>query len=97
MRPGRTSASGRYRIRNAAGEELVCPSLADLHALYAQGFLGEDDLVRGEGSTRWVRASAMPALQHARSARPPPRKLALVVAAALAFAFALALLVRGLR
>ena len=44
-------ASMRYVVRNRAGEELVCPSLADLHGLYAQGFLGDQDLVLV--SPRW--------------------------------------------
>jgi hypothetical protein len=87
----------RYRIRNAAGEELVCPTLADLHALYAQGFLDEDDLVRAEGSKRWVRVSALPALRGVQERRASPRKVSLVVAAALALGAALALLVHGLR
>ena len=87
----------RYRIRNAAGEELVCPTLADLHALYAQGFLDDDDLVRTEGSTRWVPVSALPALRGVQERRASPRKVSLVAAAALALAGALALLVHGLR
>ena len=95
MKPVRTAA--RYRIRNAAGEELVCPTLADLHALYAQGFLGEDDLVRSEGSQRWVPVGAMPALLHVRESRPSARKVSLLAVAALALAAALALLARGLR
>ncbi|HET9599008.1 MAG TPA: hypothetical protein VFP65_25775 [Anaeromyxobacteraceae bacterium] len=87
----------RYRIRNAAGEELVCPTLADLHALYAQGFLDEHDLVRSEGSTRWVPVSALPALRGVQERRTSPRKVSLVIAAGAALAAALALLARGLR
>jgi hypothetical protein len=95
VRVGR--ANPRYRIRNAAGEELVCPTLADLHALYAQGFLDEHDLVRSEGSTRWVPVSALPALRGVQERRTSPRKVSLVVAAAVALAAGLALLVHGFR
>lgn len=84
-------------IKGREGQELVCPSLADLHALYSQGFLSDDDLVRMEGSQRWVRAGAMPALRGVRERRRDPRKMALVLAAALVLTLALALLVRGLR
>jgi len=86
----------RYVIRNPDGEELVCPSLADLHALYTQGFLGDEDLVRAEGSLRWVPAGSMPALRGVRERKADPRKMALVLAASLVLALALALLVRGL-
>jgi hypothetical protein len=85
----------RYLIRNERGEELVCPSLADLHALYAQGFLSDDDLVRAETSQRWVPVSSMPALRSARTQAADPRKLLLVFTAALVLALAAAILVRG--
>ncbi len=84
----------KYHVRNAEGEELVCPSLADLHALYAQGFFGDDDLVRADTSHRWVRAGSMPALRGVRERRSDPRKMAMLLAAALVLALALALLVR---
>jgi hypothetical protein len=87
----------RYVIRNAKGEELVCPSLSDLHALYAQGFLGDEDLVRAENSRRFVRVGAMPALRGVRETRADPRKIAILLAAAAILVLALALLVRGVR
>jgi hypothetical protein len=87
----------RYVIRNAKGEELVCPSLADLHALYAQGFLGDEDLVRAENSRRFVQVGDMPALRGVREKRADPRKVAFLLAAAVILVLALALLVRGLR
>ncbi len=87
----------RYLIRNEEGHELVCPSLADLHALYSQGFLSDDDLVRLEGSDRWVRAGSMPALRGVRERRTDHRKAALLLAAAVALTLALAVLLRGLR
>jgi hypothetical protein len=91
------AAPMRYFIRNAKGEQLVCPSLADLHGLYTQGFLADDDLVRAESSDRWVKAGAMPALRGVREQRRDPRKMMLVLAAAMILVLALALLVRGAR
>ncbi len=85
----------RYRVRNASGEELVVPSLRDLHHLYEHGFLTDDDLVRSERSDRWIRAGAMPALHGARERRADPRKLALLAAGALALATGVALLLGG--
>jgi hypothetical protein len=82
----------RYVIRTQAGEELTCPSLADLHALYAQGFLANEDLVRKETSCRWVALGSMPALQGVREEKAEPRKWLLLVAAALVLTLALSLL-----
>ena len=87
----------RYVIRDLDGRELLCPSLADLHALYAQGFLSDEDLVRPETSQRWIPAGSMPALSSVRERKGDPRKAALVLAAAAVLTVALALLVRGLR
>jgi hypothetical protein len=82
----------RYHVRSAAGEELVVPSLDDLHALYARGFLEDDDLVRGETSDRWVRAGDMPALQGVRTRRGEPRRMGLLLIAAVALAAAIGLI-----
>ncbi len=76
----------RYHVRNASGDELVVPSLRDLHRLYSDGFLGDDDLVRSETATVWVRAGAMPALHGVREAKADPRKMAILLAAAIAVA-----------
>jgi hypothetical protein len=76
----------RYVVKDAEGRELTCPSLADLHALYRQGFVAEDDLIRPESSQRWVKAGAMPALRGVREQRTDRRKMALVLAAAVALA-----------
>jgi len=84
----------RYRVRNAQGEELVVPSLSVLHDLYEHGFLADDDLVRSETSSRWVRAGALPALHGVRERRTDPRKLALLIAAAAALVAGLAFLLR---
>jgi hypothetical protein len=81
----------RYHVRNAAGEELIVPSLDDLHALYAQGFLSDDDLVRGETSDRWRPAGTMKALQGVRARRTEPRRMGLLLIAATAVALAIAL------
>ena len=84
----------RYLVRTPDGRELVCPSLADLHALYAQGFFGDTDLVRAEGSTEWVPVGRMAALGGARRQRRDPRRMALLLAASLAVALVIALLLR---
>jgi hypothetical protein len=82
----------RYRVRNASGEELVVPSLAALHDLYTHGFLADDDLVRAESATRWVRAGSLPALHGVRERRADPRRMALLLAACAALAAGIALL-----
>jgi hypothetical protein len=84
----------RYHVRNSEGQELVCPTLGDLHGLYNQGFLSDDDLVRAESSERWVRVGNMPALRGVREERGDPRKMALLLAAVLALALGLAILIK---
>jgi hypothetical protein len=84
----------RYLVRNAQGEELVVPSLSALHDLYVHGFLGDEDLVRAETATLWVRAGALPALHGVREKRADPRRVAVLVAAAIAAVTAFALLLR---
>lgn len=85
----------RYVLRDASGRELVCPSLADLHALYAQGFLSDDDLVRPETSARFTPVGQMAALRGARGRRAGPRAMALTLAVAGVLALVVGLLVRG--
>jgi hypothetical protein len=82
----------RYRVRNSKGEELVVPSLRELHDLYVHGFVTDDDLVRSESASRWVSAGTMPALHGVRETRAGPRRLARMVAAAAIVAAAIALL-----
>lgn len=84
----------RYRVRSASGEELVVPSLAVLHDLYDHGFLGDEDLVRAETATRWVRAGSLPALQGVRERKRDPRKVLLLVLAAMALTAGLVLLAK---
>ena len=85
----------RYVVRSPEGKELVCPSLADLHSLYAQGFVGDDDLVRAESSDRWIEAGAMPALRGVRETRRDPRKVTMLLVAAAALVLGFVLLLRG--
>lgn len=82
----------RYVVRDPAGRELVVPTLRDLHDLYAHGFLSDEDLVRPETATRWVRAGAMPALHGIRERRADPKRLLLVLAAAIALVAGIAVL-----
>ena len=84
----------RYLVRGPGGEELLVPSLAVLHDLYDHGFLGDDDLVRAETSTRWVRAGSLPALHGVRERRRDPRKVLYLVVAAAALVAGLVLLGR---
>ena len=82
----------RYRVRNARGEELVVPTLRDLHDLYNHGFLADDDLVRSDRAKVWVRAGSMPALHGVRELKADPRKMALLLAAAIAVATGIGIL-----
>lgn len=84
----------RYHVRNAEGEELVVPSLPDLHALYAQGFLGPADLVRKDSSDAWVPCGVLlrGAARRAPAARLPGRATWAALAAAVALAAALGIL-----
>ncbi len=82
----------RYHVKNAQGEELVVPTLYDLHRLYTDGFLTDDDLVRSERATVWVRAGAMPALHGVREIKADPKKMALLLAAAIAVATGIGIL-----
>ncbi len=76
----------RYHVKNPEGEELVVPSLDDLHDLYVHGFLTDDDLVRSDTSERWTRVGAMRALQGVRDRRADPRRIGLLLGAAIALA-----------
>ncbi len=88
-----TRITTRYVVRNARHEELVVPSLADLHALYTHGFILDGDLVRQERSREWVPAGRFPALHRARARRAQsPARLAVLLATLLALAAAIGLL-----
>jgi hypothetical protein len=73
----------RYHVRNRNGEELVVPSLTDLHGLYSQGFLEDDDFVRAENADHWVRAGRMPALAGVRTRRREPAKFQMLLLASI--------------
>jgi len=87
----------RYVVRNQEGRELVVPSLESLHGLYRQGFLSDEDEVRQESSTRWVKAGEMAALAGERGRRRDPRWVVTVLMAAVALVAAVALLLAGRR
>lgn len=82
----------KYFVKNPRGDELVCPTLADLAALYAHGFLEDDDLVRAERSQRWQRAGDFPALRGLKERRREPWKVMALLAAAAVLVLAVALL-----
>ncbi len=88
-----TRITTRYVVRNASREELVVPSLADLHALYSHGFIQDGDLVRQERSSVWTPVARFPALHGVRESRAEsPAKVAVLIAAAMAVALGLGLL-----
>lgn len=82
----------RYHVRNTQGQELVVPSLTDLHGLYTHGFLDDEDWVRAERSERWVKAGRMPALAGVRLVRREPGKLLMLLVSAVALAAGIAIL-----
>ena len=82
----------RYHVRNSRGEELVVPTLRDLHDLYVHGFLADDDYVRAETATRWVRAGVLPALHGVRETKADPRKMALLLGAIVALVLGVVIL-----
>ncbi|MBI5070696.1 MAG: hypothetical protein HZB56_20940 [Deltaproteobacteria bacterium] len=84
----------RYLVRNAEGRELLCPSLADLHSLYDQGFLTDEDQVKPEGAGEWTPLGRFPALAGAQARRREPRKMALLLAAVAALSLGVWLLAR---
>lgn len=85
----------RYLVRDRNGDELVVPSLRDLHRLYVHGFVSDDDLVRSETSTRWVKAGSFPALHGVREERADWKKVGLLFLAAVVLAAGIAILLRG--
>ena len=85
----------RYLVRDGEGRELSVPSLADLAALHRSGFLADDDLVRQERGTRWVRAGDMPALTGRRERQVDRRWVWLVLLLAALLAGAVAIIQAG--
>jgi hypothetical protein len=60
--------------------------------LYEAGFLGDEDLVRQEGATVWVRAGAMGALHGVRHRKREPKRMGLLLIALVLAAIALGVL-----
>jgi hypothetical protein len=88
-----TRAPMRYVVRNPRGEELLVPSLQDLHELYSSGFVQDDDLVRQERAEHWIPAGRFPALHGVRERRAEsPARVAMLVAALMALAIGIGLL-----
>ena len=52
----------RFHVRHAE-QELTLPSFADLASLYRVQFISDDDMVRREGSERWMRVGDLPELR----------------------------------
>jgi hypothetical protein len=52
----------KYDVKTEDGQ-LSYGSLAEVQALYRQGFIGPTDQVKPENSTRWVAAGEMPVLK----------------------------------
>jgi hypothetical protein len=82
-------------VRDHQGHQLVVPSLEDLAALHAAGFLCDDDLVRRERGEDWVRAGDLPALNARRERRRDRRWLWSVLFAAALLVAALAMILAG--
>ncbi len=55
----------RYEVKNVHGQ-LTFGSLRELRTLYQREFLSDDDLVRREGTDRWIPAGLMPELKGSR-------------------------------
>ncbi len=85
----------RYLVRDAEGRELTVPSLGDLAGLHDAGFLSDDDLVRQERGTRWVRAGDMPALARKRARQVDRRWVWLVLLLGALLVGALAIIQAG--
>jgi hypothetical protein len=52
----------KYDVKSEDGQ-LSFGSLAEVQALYRQGFIAPGDLVKPENSSRWVKAGDMPVLK----------------------------------
>jgi len=85
----------RYRVRDGEGRQLSVPSLGDLAMLHRSGFLSDDDLVRQERGTRWVRAGDMPALSARRERRGDRRWVWLILLLGALLAGAVAIIQAG--
>jgi putative N-acetylmannosamine-6-phosphate epimerase len=93
-----TKITTRYVVRNQSGDELIVPSLSDLRALYAGGFLVDGaDLVRRERSAEWTPVARFAALQGVRDGRrETPLRVAMVISVGMVLAVAIGLMITRL-
>ena len=73
MKPGEEyedlKAGTKFLVRNPLGGELKVGSFGELRTLYLRQFISDDDEVRREGTSRWVKAGLMREL---KAAKPRP-------------------------
>ena len=60
--------AARFQVRNEHGE-LSVGTFAELRTLYLRQFISDDDEVRRDGTSRWVKAGLMREL---KAAKPRP-------------------------
>jgi hypothetical protein len=70
--------------------ELTYGSMVEVRTLYEQGFIGPEDLIRPEDSSRWVKASTLSTLRNAQSRGTRETGMGVRVAVAIAASIALA-------
>jgi hypothetical protein len=70
--------------------ELTYNSMVEVRALYEQGFISPDDLIRSEDSTRWVKAGTLSTLKGAVSRGKRETHMGVRVAMAVCASVALA-------
>jgi hypothetical protein len=70
--------------------ELSYGSMVEVRALYEQGFISPEDLIRPEDSTRWVKASTLSTLRGAQSRGKRETNMGVRVAVAVCASVALA-------
>jgi hypothetical protein len=74
----------KYEVKSEDGQ-LAIGSLAEVQALYRQGFIGPTDLVKPENSSRWVPAGQMPVLKVTERHSSSQSRMAYRVAFAILF------------
>ena len=74
----------RYDVKSEDGQ-LSVGSLAEVQALYRQGFIAPGDMVKPENSARWVLAGEMPVLKVTERHSSTQSRMASRVAFALLF------------
>ncbi len=70
--------------------ELTYGSMVEVRHLYEQGFIGPDDLIRAEDSTRWVKAHTLRTLHDAHSRGKRETRMGVRVAVAVCASVAIA-------